>query len=91
MSKLMTQAEIQSAKTAGAAAVEADRRGDVTARAQALNDLFAAAGYWMQPRTLTTAEYRGDALLPKMLRMPHGARAVPWSSRFKAAEAWAKA
>ena len=87
----MTDKQIARAKIAGAAAVEADRRGDVVARDRALSDLWNAVGYWMQPKQLTTAEFRGDALPPKMVRMPNGARAVLWSRRFRAAEAWAQA
>lgn len=90
MSK-MTEKEITYAKIAGQAAVEADRRGDTVAREAAMKDLFVAAGYWLQSRQPTVAEFRGDAVPPKMVRMPAG-RSVPWSSkRYAAAEAWANA
>lgn len=85
----MTTKEITSAKIAGKAALDADRKGDVIARERAMQDLFAAAGYWLNSRRPTVAEFRGDAVPPKMVRMPVG-RSVPWSSkRYHAAEAWA--
>lgn len=77
---------IGSARTA----VEADRRGDVATRDRALADLWAAVGYWLQPRQLTTAEYRGERVSPKMIRMPQGP-SIRWQSgRWRSAEAWAQ-
>ena len=87
----MTEKEITSARIAGKAAVEADRRGDTVAREAAMRDLFVSAGYWLQSRQPTVSEYRGDAVPPKMVRMPVG-RSVPWATkRSQAAEAWANA
>ncbi len=85
----MTQQEIESAAIAARTAVEADRRHDVVARNAALMDLFGAAGYWPVPRNPTTAEFRGERVPAKMLRMPNGARALKWDRRMEAAQAWA--
>lgn len=90
MSK-MTEKEVTSAKIAGSNAVEADRRGDTVARDAAIRDLFGAAGYWLQSRQPSVAEFRGEAIPQKMIRFP-GGRSKEWT-RFKylAAEAWANA
>lgn len=90
MSK-MTEKEITSAKIAGQSAVDADRRGDTVARDAALRDLFNAAGYWLQSRQPSVAEFRGDAIPPKMIRFPVG-RSKEWArAKYLAAEAWANA
>lgn len=83
----MTAQEIASAKAAARAAVTADRIGDVTARNQAMNDLFAAAGYWLNERRPSSAA----RIPPRMVRMPAG-RPVRWAAKcYLAAEAWAVA
>lgn len=84
----LTQAEIQSAKIAAKAVVEAK---DALSRKMALNQLFVAAGYWRAERNLSTAAFRGETIPPRMVRMPAG-RSVLWDTkRLDAAKAWAAA
>ena len=87
MSK-MTKAEIQSAIIAAQSAVKAGREGDTVSRDKFMTDLFVAAGYWPVSRNPSTAEFRGERVPVKMLRMPSG-RAVRWERRWSAAEIWA--
>jgi hypothetical protein len=86
----MTSTERRSAIVAARAAVEADRIHDTVARNAAMRDLWGVAGYWLTPRTPSTAEFRGESIPLKMIRMP-GGRSIRWNTgRFRAAEAWAK-
>lgn len=57
--------------------------------AQARDGMFDAVGYWMQPRIMSSGQFRGERGFPQMLRMPAG-RSVrwPWDVR-KAVAAWA--
>ena len=87
--KAYTIEQAHAALCAAKSAVRADAKGDTTARDRAISDLWNAVGYWMQPRG--TAEFRGDAVPPKMIRLPNGGRAVSWDRRWKAVAAWALA
>jgi hypothetical protein len=85
----MTEEEKTRAKHSAQAAVAADLQNDCAARDRALGELWGIAGYWLSPRILTTAEYRGEYLPPKMIRMPVG-RSVQWGTRkYQAMRAWA--
>jgi hypothetical protein len=85
----LTQADRDRATQIARRAQAADNRGDTVARNKAAEELWVAVGYWLQPRTLTTAEYRGERLPPRMIRMPAG-RSLPWVTRkWDAVAAWA--
>ena len=76
----------RSAILAAGLAMIHDKRNDAAGRDQQIRNLWAAIGYHAQPRG--SAEYRGDSLPPRMLRLPHGGR-VPWGRRWRAVRAWA--
>ena len=86
----MNNHNIKSAITAARAAVEFDLQHDVSTRNKALICLWDAAEYWLTPRRYTTAEYRGDRVPPKMIRMPGKQRNLRWAgNQMRAARAWA--
>lgn len=87
---MLTEETKSKARDLAQLAVREDARGDVVARDKAILDLFVVVGYWKVSRNPSVAEFRGEAVPPKMLRMPAG-RAVPWPRRWTAIEAWASA
>ena len=85
----ITTSQRERAISAAQRAVEADRINDTVGRNAALVDLWVAVGYWLQRRTPTTAEFRGERTPPKMIRMPKGP-SKPWSTHgWTAAITWA--
>lgn len=84
----MTTPERTAAHIAAQRYLQAARDTDTAAMSQAEADLFSATGYWLQRRTWTVAEYRGESIPPKMIRMPHG-RSIAWGRRAVAIAAWA--
>jgi hypothetical protein len=85
----LTDKDKSSATSFAKVAFYADKLNDVTLRDQAIRDLANVVGYYLNSSRPTTAEFRGEAVPPLMLRMPNGRRAVAWDKRQKAVEAWA--
>lgn len=74
----------------GRAAIDAARRGDNAALDIELGRLWGVMGYWLTPRRMTTAEFRGESLPPRMIRFPSG-RSRRWlGNQMAAAKAWAE-
>jgi hypothetical protein len=86
----MTGIEKIKATAAAAEYIAAKRDMNNAGMISAADKLFGLVGYWLNRKTTTAGEFRGDIIPPKMARMPAGQRNIRWDSD-RVAAAWAGA